>query len=729
MGLGWQGLSLTGMYCPAIMPDNTPASGAVFLSYAREDTDAARRIAEALRSSGVEAWFDQAELRGGDAWDAKLRTQIRTCTLFLPVISVTTQTRQEGYFRREWKLAVERTNDMAAGTAFLVPVVIDDTAEAQALVPDEFMRVQWTRLPGALPTPHFIEQVKGLLGSRRKPALKPDLPRPPTLPPQFRQTAQNTEDRGQKTEDGRAGRKPAVPGWMWAVAAAGIVTIGVGVVTLRKSEPPAAAQPLPAAPPVAVTPAASAADKSIAVLAFADLSEARNSEYFSDGISEELLNVLAKVPGLRVAARTSAFFFKGKNLPIPEIAAKLNVAYVVEGSVQRAGERVKITAQLIKAADGFHVWSDTFTRDAKDVFAVQEEIAGRIAKELSLKLGVTSAAATAAVNPEAFELFVQARQGWNQRTAEGYARAEILLQRALDLDPNFARARALLALVWNFQAVEGKKLGLFSQRDAPVVARIRAETDRALALDPNLAEAHTALGYLYWLTWRTEDAVRELRLAIALNPSYATAYQFLGRRLLSEGQLDEAEAMMRRATELDPLSHRILDNYYIPLSYQGRHEEALGVVDRALALQPDSLQARVWKTLCLTELGRHDEAVALLRKIPWAGSTYESFVMTVFVGAGLKAEAEQAYALFPPGASADTKASALARLGRPQEALAVMDPAMTNISTAANLLFDANYDPIRADPRFVKFLATLGLTEAHARAQAWRAAHPLPKTK
>src|SRR5207248_6729251 len=140
---------------------------------------------------------------------------------------------------------------------------------------------------------------------------------------------------------------------------------------------------------------------------------------FSDGISEELLNVLAKIPALKVSARTSAFSFKGKNVPIPEIARQLGVAYVVEGSVQRAGERVKITAQLIKATDGFHVWSDTFTRDARDVFAIEEEIAGLIAKQLSLKLGASSAAATASVKPEAFELYLQGRQAWNLRTAEG----------------------------------------------------------------------------------------------------------------------------------------------------------------------------------------------------------------------------------------------------------------------------------------------------------------------
>jgi TolB-like protein/tetratricopeptide (TPR) repeat protein len=465
----------------------------------------------------------------------------------------------------------------------------------------------------------------------------------------------------------------------------------------------------------------------VAVLAFADLSEARNSEYFSDGISEELLNVLAKVPGLRVAARTSAFFFKGKNLPIPEIAAKLNVAYVVEGSVQRVGERVKITAQLIKASDGFHVWSDTFTRDAKDVFAVQEEIAGRIAKELSLKLGMSSPTATAAINPEAFELFVQAQQDWNRRTPEAYDRAEKSLQRAIVLEPNFARAHAQLAMVWLLRAVEKREFGQFNQRDQPVVSQIRAAIDRALAIDPNVVEAHTALGNLYWYTWETDSAVRELQTAIALNPNYATAYQWLGRRLLTDGRLEESEAMMRRATELDPLSHRILDNYSIALTYQGRHAEALAVIERALAIQPDSVQALCWKAAALSALGRHEEAVAWLKKFPWQGTLYVPWAVDIYMRAGLVAEAERALATLPAGSA--SRATGLIKMGRAQEALALFDPGLVSVSAISDLIFSADYDPIRNEPQFKKLLATLGLTGAHARAQAWRTTHPLPKTK
>ncbi len=145
---------------------------AVFLSYAREDTDAARRIAEALRAFGLEVWFDQNELRGGDSWDQKIRKQIKECALFVPIISATTQARAEGYFRREWKLAVDRTNDMAAGRTFLLPLVIDDTREDEALVPDEFMRVQWTRLAGGRPSPEFVGHVRTILEAPLRPAAR-----------------------------------------------------------------------------------------------------------------------------------------------------------------------------------------------------------------------------------------------------------------------------------------------------------------------------------------------------------------------------------------------------------------------------------------------------------------------------------------------------------------------------------------------------------------------------
>ena len=695
-------------------PAPTPSPGAVFLSYAREDTDAARRVADALRAFGVEVWFDQNELRGGDSWDAKIKKQIRECALFLPIVSTHTQERTEGYFRREWLLAVERTRDMAQGVAFIVPVVIDETREGDATVPEEFMRYQWTRLAHGVPSPQFVEQVKRLLEAPQKTVGRDRL-----IPP----SARGSEDVRGGVSDPAIQQKSGPPAALWISLGVVFACLGVVFFFLRpKSSAPLGVQS--SALSVERSAAPVAADKSVAVLAFADLSEARNSEYFSDGISEELLNVLAKVPGLRVAARTSAFFFKGKNLPIPEIAAKLNVAYVVEGSVQRAGDRVKITAQLIKAGDGFHVWSDTFTRDLKDVFAVQEEIAGLIAKNLSLKLGASSAPA-AAINPRALELFLRASESTRQRTKAGFEDAEARLKEVLALEPGFARAHAALADVMNLKWDGANLIGEFGQRHSPKLDEIRAEIDRALVLDPNLAEAHASLGNLYLEAWKFPEAAEALRRSIALNPNYASAHQWLARALMSDGRFDEALSEMQQAAVLDPLSHRIQDNLGMLLDMFGRPQEALAALDRALAIKPDSDQAMYFKAVFLDRLGRSAEAIVPARQAMaidpanWGGGLF-----AVFVHAGRQAEAE-AWPMPPGPVDPFTPVDRALALGKNSEAAALLNAehySWRSIGVLAAPLFD----PIRADPRFRAFIDQLGITAAYARMQAWRAAHPLP---
>jgi hypothetical protein len=180
----------------------TDPSRAVFLSYSREDTDAARRIADALRAFGMEVWFDQSELRGGDAWDQKIRRQIKECALFMPIISANTQKRGEGYFRREWKLGVERTHDMAAGVAFIVPVVVDDTPADEAMVPEEFLRFQWSRLTYGVPSTEFVEQVKRL---QERPVKTPQATKSAPAPPC--RTSDAAQVRNPRLDMGRAGRR------------------------------------------------------------------------------------------------------------------------------------------------------------------------------------------------------------------------------------------------------------------------------------------------------------------------------------------------------------------------------------------------------------------------------------------------------------------------------------------------------------------------------------------
>ncbi len=1003
---------------------------AVFLSYASQDAEAAKRICDALRAAGVEVWFDQSELVGGDQWDGKIRGQISSCALFMPIISANTQARLEGYFRLEWKLAAQRTHTMADEKTFLLPILIDGTRDADAKVPSEFKSVQWTKLPGGETPVAFCARVKALLDgdvgrdlrippSSDKagfgdPALQrnrrlgrwwwalpifgvtmalmlvikekratPVAPTAPTVTPanpaapisearqkawkarQLFEAVDSTKDdymaaegllqsavkldtadgliwaiysrlntgysmRGfdrssARTEDARSQMERAIRlapdepevwfargtylrridgdradaeqalrkalamnpddtrPWFdlaWAIdnqqrdeevialleksidpkrpgsdalahynvfnllfghrrfaeadaiirkavaelSSANFVTGLIRSELTWKGDPAgaraairqlsperlreprsvafaayaylvahdpaamlAALQRLPAdfiedtyftgpkaywegwaqaqlgrteaarlawesalavcrregagrggrglfveaellallgreadavralavyeqaggkdtrlfswnnsparihallgkadealplleallkldravwpltpallrvdprwdkirndprfqslatrdqaataatvasssakAPAVAEAMAGKTEDssgkasrpdeKSVAVLAFANLSEDKANEYFSDGISEELLNVLAKVPGLKVSARTSAFYFKGKEVPVPEIAKQLGVAYVVEGSVRKQGEKVRITAQLIKAADGFHVWSDTFTRDLKDIFAVQDEIAGLIAKNLELKMGLGSAQAHHSVEPEALRLMLEGRYFLTLRSSAGFDRADRAFTAALKIDPLFAQAQAGLAsttaLRGRYRLLDG--VGQVAEFDQLAIAQSRL----ALQIDPTLAEPHATLGFVFTDTWQLADAEKEFRLAIGANPNFATAYHWHSHVLAAQGRLDLALQEIERAEALDPVSFIILFIRGFYLSDARRYPEALATLDRAAAIRGETfLPLESDRARVLLALGRTTEALTAARKI------------------------------------------------------------------------------------------------------------------
>jgi TolB-like protein/tetratricopeptide (TPR) repeat protein len=519
----------------------------------------------------------------------------------------------------------------------------------------------------------------------------------------------------------RAGRRARrAPGALLATAvAAVVVAVGAGVFLLaRKSPAPAAPVPVATAAPAA----APISEKAIAVLPFANLSGDKTQEYFSDGLSEELLNTLAKIPGLKVSGRTSAFSFKGRSVPASEIARQLGVAYVLDGSVRRSGDRVRIAAQLIKAADDSQVWTENFERDAKDIFAVQDEVAAKVAENLRVKF--SGRPAPVAINTEAFALYLQGRQAWNERTPAALARAEELFNRTLALEPKFARAHVGLADVALAKALldPGLRLPTFTRRDAPEFAAIAAQIERALALDPNLAEAHTSLGGVLIFGWRIADAQRELRLAVMLNPNYGTAHQWLGRALIADGRIEEGLAELKLAAGVDPLASRILDNYAYGLELAGRYSEALAVDDRALAVSPGAWQATEGKIRILLRLRRDEEARAIVRRIGEADPRrYGDIPVYLIARAGLREEAARIFQPSPDGAY---DAIHLLALGRQDEALASLTPDRTNAVILDSILFDPDYDPLRGNPRFTEYIAELGLADAYARAQAWRAAHP-----
>jgi len=352
---------------------------------------------------------------------------------------------------------------------------------------------------------------------------------------------------------------------------------------------------------------------SIAVLPFANLSAAPENEYFCDGLAEELLNALIRVKNLRVVARTSAFSFKHQQLDVREIGRRLNAATVLEGSVQRTGNRVRILTQLINTADGYHLWSERFDREMDDIFAVQDEIAGAIIDKLKLKLLPGDRAAVIrrrTDNVEAFHLYLKGRYFWNRRFAPGaLEKALDYFQQAIEVDPRYGLAYAGVADCCNLQ-------GLFLFR-APDKAfpSATAAAEKALEIDDTLAEAHASLAYAKLIyAWDWPGAEREFKQALKLSPDYPYSHLWYAQYLCAMARFDEAIAEAKRARESDPISLGINANVGLVLYWAREYKEAAGQLEMTLELDPDFGLAYVYLAFVLIQQGRHDEAIAAIQK-------------------------------------------------------------------------------------------------------------------
>jgi TolB-like protein/cytochrome c-type biogenesis protein CcmH/NrfG len=576
------------------MPTDPPR--AVFLSYAREDTEAARRIADALRAFGLEVWFDQNELRGGDAWDQMIRRQIRECALFVPIISATTQERGEGYFRREWKLGVERTHDMAAGVAFIMPVVVDDTPADEATVPEEFLRFQWTRLTHGMPSTEFVEQVKRLLEAPRKPV---DAGR--SVGPQ-----NATTRRSAASADPALQKRHGVPGLVWGVISAALVVGIAGAFLLgRKSEPPAATKSLnPSALSLPPSDRPVVDQKSIAVLPFENMSEEKDSAFFTDGIQEDILTNLSDIRELRVVSRTSVMQYRGTTKPIGQIARELGVAYVLEGSVRRAGNKVRVTGQLIRAANDEHVWAKAYDRDVTDIFAIQSELAQAIAGALQAALSPEEKSLLQrrpTDNPAAYDLYLRARQLRNSGVDTVDTAAPLLLS-AVQLDPKFAAAWAELASRHAF--------AYFNDIDHTEsrLAKAKEAIDTALHLAPDDPAVMEGAGDYYYYGYRDYARATEQYLRLAqLRPNDPVMYYSLALIQRRQGRWTDSLANFHRAVELDPSNL----NYGLQLvgflTSTRRHDEAEAFARRLVRAFPQEVNP-AWYLGTITFLARGSTA-------------------------------------------------------------------------------------------------------------------------
>jgi serine/threonine protein kinase/tetratricopeptide (TPR) repeat protein len=467
---------------------------------------------------------------------------------------------------------------------------------------------------------------------------------------------------------------------------------------------------------------------SIAVLAFKNLTGVRENEYLSDGISDEVRNVLTKVVDLRVAARTSAFHFRGQNVPAAVIAEKLGVQYLVDGTVQKHGDDVRISVQLINAATGYELWSDHFDRPLLNLFSLQDEIASEIAEILQLKLAEGPSRAAVGVNPEARRLVLQGRHQWNLRNEDptvmfvAFGRAEAAFTKALSLAPNFAEAHSGIAEVCvtraNFRQFDD------AGETKSDVERAKAAAQRAIQLDPTLAEPHAVLGFAARLEGRLEEAERHFTKAVALNPKSAVIQNWYALLLACRGKLDAANDAYARAASSDPLWFLNLNRQAWHLARAGRAEDALRISEKAAALQKDvHIPNRADQAFLLWQLGRIDEAVEVARRVTqlpdkeprWQA---DSDVIWVLRRAGFEQEAivhaEVALRKWP--INSYNRGFVLGALGRFDEALPYLEH--TPAVAARGLFWDPMWDAWRNDPRFTALMVKLKRLEDYKVARA-----------
>jgi adenylate cyclase len=494
--------------------------------------------------------------------------------------------------------------------------------------------------------------------------------------------------------------------------AAVVVVVGVGWWWYAQHAASKAAPPPQANPPTPI--AQTEYRKSVAVLPFVNMSSDKENEYFSDGITEDLITALSKVSGLHVAARTSSFAFKGKNEPIESIGAQLHVGAVLEGSVAKAGNQVRITAQLINVADGYHLWSDSYDRELQDIFAIRSQVARTVAKALQVTLAAGEQQRLEqkpTEDLEAYQLYLKGRHA--AATFADWGNAMHYLQQAIARDPNYALAYLGLAYYYGY-VVD------YPMSGSEALPRAREAAEKALQLDPSLAEAHVSLGVWHW--WYDRDhaaARREIQTALAMQPELASTHELNGWYLVGIGQVDEGLAAARRAVELDPLSSETNAFLGLDLYLARRYDEAIRQLRTTISTDPDYWYAHMWLGRAYGHTGRFSEEIAELRtaqQLEGSGSPeIESALGRAYADAGDRAQATKVLEhlrqrMHDEFISASFVANLHIGLGQVDDAFAALAQTETEHSYYVGFWkVDPDLDPLRSDPRFTELLKKVGL--------------------
>jgi len=456
--------------------------------------------------------------------------------------------------------------------------------------------------------------------------------------------------------------------------------------------------------------------ESLAVLPLENLSRDPEQEYFADGMTEALIANLGKIGALRVISRTSVMQYKAVRRPLPEIARELNVDVVVEGSVLRVGDRVRITAQLIHAATDRRLWSEIYERDLRDVLALQSEVAQAIAHGIQIKVAPTEQARLASarpVNRKAYEAYLQGRYYWNKRTEQEVKKGIEHFQKAIDEDPAYAPAYAGLADCYNLLGT----VMVGAQPPAETRRQAAAAATKALQIDSSLAEAHASLAYVRHYDWDWTAAEQGFKRAIDLNPSYATAHLWFAQYLAATGRLEEALAEVNRARELDPLSLNINTNVGWMLHFARRYDQAIQQYRRALEIDPNFAQAHGRLGGTYLQESMFDQAIAELESaVTLSGSSPAAvgFLAHAYAMSGRRAEAEKLLnELTQLSKQRYVSPTAIAvvhiGLGDWDQAFEWLEKAYRERSNSmVYLRVDPLFDPLRSDPRFVDLVRRVG---------------------
>ena len=495
-----------------------------------------------------------------------------------------------------------------------------------------------------------------------------------------------------------AGQRSRGGAWIYVVLVGAALSIGlffVGRYTAKQAAPQQS-QVASAVP-----------QKSIAVLPLLNESGDPKDEYFSDGLSEELIAALAQINGLKVIGRSSSFRFKDRKDEPKTIGEKLGVSTLLDGTVRKQGDRVRIVAQLVNAADGIQLWTRTFDRQLKDIFAVQEEIARAVAESLKVTLlGSDSTQKRASENVEAHNAYLEGHFHFQRRNVEDYRKAVDYFDEAIRLDPDYALVYAERSEAWTF-------IGDLTGQRPIMYPKARSDAEKAVAIAPTLAEARAALGFaLCFVDWKFAEGLAELKRAKELSPANPTANDLLARIIVYMGQFDEAERQARHAVELDPLSTVTQGNLARVLFYAGKLDEANFFARKAAELQPTGASNRRWQVLIAAQRGDGETALREAQLEPDDGyRRFELAVAQYVVGdrqaadaalADLVAKAREGFAY--------QIAEVYAVRGEKDKAFEWLQIAFDDRDAGMlSLLADPLMRSLHDDPRYKSFLAKLGL--------------------